>query len=330
MNRKVLLVDDDEKILSSYRRSLRGEFDVHVANGGEAGLKTLVEEGPFAVVVSDFKMPVMNGVEFLSEALAAAPDTVRMMLTGYVELENAMNAVNKGHVFRFLAKPCSTDLLRKSLDEGIEQYQLVLSGRELFALKRATRTMEGIIFSFATLVEKRDPYTAGHQRRVAHLASGIARKMGLTADRIFGLRMAGIVHDIGKIYVPQDFLNKPGRLSEAEFSIIKEHPVVGHEIFENVEFDWPISEIIYQHHERMDGSGYPQGLKGDEILLEARIIAVADVVDAMNSHRPYRPGLGMEAALDEIVERRGKLYDPDAVDACVGLIKYEGFDINAC
>ena len=328
MNRKILLVDDDDKILASYQRSLRKDFDVFVANGGEEGLRILVENGPFAVVVSDFKMPVMNGVEFLSEALQAAPDTVRMMLTGYVELENAMNAVNRGHVFRFLTKPCPIDLLRKSLEEGIDQYQLVLNQRELYSLKRATRTMEGIIFSFATLVEKRDPYTAGHQRRVASLAAAIGTRMGLDEERVFGLKMAGIVHDIGKIYVPQDFLNKPGRLSEAEFAIIKEHTVVGHEIFKSVEFDWPIDKVILQHHERLDGSGYPNGLKGDEILLEARITAVADVVDAMNSHRPYRPGLGMTAALGEIEEHRGVLYDPEAVDACLALIRNEGFEFE--
>ncbi len=162
----------------------------------------------------------------------------------------------------------------------------------------------------------RDPYTAGHQRRVAQLAAAIATEMGLPPERIHGIRLAGTVHDVGKIGVPAEILSKPGVLTGVEFNLIKLHPTVGYEILKDVEFPWPIAQMVRSHHERLDGSGYPDGLKGEEILLDTRIISVADVVEAMLSYRPYRPGLGIQAALDEIVGKRGVLYDEQVVDAC--------------
>ncbi|MEN6542237.1 PAS domain S-box protein [Parvibaculum sp.] len=181
--------------------------------------------------------------------------------------------------------------------------------------------MESTIAAVANTVEMRDLYTAGHQRRVTEIAEAIALKMGLPADRIRGLRLAGIVHDLGKVNVPAEILNKPAKLSKVEFEFIKTHPQTGYDILKHVKFPWPIAQIILQHHERMDGSGYPAGLKGDQILLEARIIAVADVVDSMMSHRPYRAALGLDAALDEIRHGRGKIYDPDVVDACLEVMR---------
>ena len=158
-------------------------------------------------------------------------------------------------------------------------------------------------------VETRDPYTAGHQIRSADLARAIATEMGLPQDKIDGIRMAGSIHDIGKLSIPAEILSKPTKLTEIEFSLIKEHSRSGYEMLKDVESPWPLAEIVYQHHERMDGSGYPRNLKGDEILMEARIMAVADVVESMASHRPYRPALGIEAALEEIEKNKGILYD---------------------
>jgi len=179
--------------------------------------------------------------------------------------------------------------------------------------------------AIALTVEKRDPYTAGHQHRVAELAIAIAGKMGLEPHRIEGLRLGAILHDLGKIAIPAELLSRPGRLTEAEFGLIKNHPRIGHEIIKGVHFPWPVKEMILQHHERLDGSGYPQGLKDPEIVLEARIIAVADVVEAITSHRPYRPALGIDTALEEIQSGRGTLYDPAVVDHCVALFTEEGF-----
>ena len=177
-------------------------------------------------------------------------------------------------------------------------------------------------------VETRDPYTAGHQIRSAALARTIATEMGLSQEKIEGIRIAGSIHDIGKLSIPAEILSKPTKLSGIEFSLIKEHAKRGYEILKDVESSWPLAEIVYEHHERIDGSGYPRGLKGEEILIEARILAVADVVEAMASHRPYRPALGMDAALQEIEKNRGILYDPAAVDICLMLIREKGFQLN--
>lgn len=185
--------------------------------------------------------------------------------------------------------------------------------------------LEDAIQAISSTVEMRDPYTAGHQQRVAQLAEAIAVKLGLSPDRVHGIRLAGIIHDLGKIGVPAEILSRPGRISDLEFSLIKQHPAIGYEILKDVEFPWPIAEMVRSHHERLDGSGYPDGLKGGQILFDTRIITVADVVEAMSSHRPYRPGLGMQAALNEIAANRGVLYDEQVVDACRQVID-EGFE----
>lgn len=187
------------------------------------------------------------------------------------------------------------------------------------------RTLDGTVDALATTLEMRDPYTAGHQKRVAMIACKIAEEMGLSDETIHGIRVMGFLHDIGKIVVPAEILSKPGKINEYEFHIIKAHSQVGYDILKGVELPWPVALATIQHHERIDGSGYPKGLKGDEIILEARILAVADVLEAMASHRPYRPALGLEKALEEISQKRGIYYDPDVVDACLRLFVQKGF-----
>jgi len=194
-------------------------------------------------------------------------------------------------------------------------------------LQNLQKTMAGTIQVIAHVVETRDAYTAGHQRRVADLASSIAVEMNLPPDIIEGIRMAGVIHDIGKISVPAEILSKPGELRQKEFELIKDHPQTGYEILKDVEFPWPIADMILQHHERMNGSGYPQGLTGDQILLEARIIALSDVVEAIASHRPYRPARGIDAALEEIEKNRGVLYDENVVDVCLRLFREKDYKI---
>jgi len=188
------------------------------------------------------------------------------------------------------------------------------------------KIMDGTVHAMAKMLETRDPYTAGHQQRVARLACAIAEEMGLPQERVKGIHVAGTLHDVGKIYVPVEILSKPGRITDIEFNIIKTHSRCGYDILKEIEFPWPVAEIVIQHHERLDGSGYPQGLSGDSILTEARIIGVADVVEAMTSHRPYRPALGIEKALDEISRRKGTAYDSDAADACMRLFTEKGFE----
>lgn len=198
--------------------------------------------------------------------------------------------------------------------------------RHLFGLET---TLRQTIAAIATMVEKRDGYLAGHQERVTALALAIADRMGLDQHRREGLRHASICHDIGKIQIPSEILSKPSKLTEAEFAMVKAHPEVGYEILNKIDFPWPIAEIVRQHHERFNGSGYPRGLVGEQILLEARILAVADTVEAMTSHRPYRPALGPDAALREIRRGRGILYDAAVVEACLTLFEKEHFQFAA-
>lgn len=193
---------------------------------------------------------------------------------------------------------------------------------------RVQRLFDAIVDALASTIELRDPYTAGHQRRVAELAVAIARELGLSAEEQTGLRIAGLVHDVGKIVVPSEILSKPGRLSPLEMDMVRVHPEAGFNVLQGIDFPWPVAEVVHQHHERLDGSGYPQGLAGDEILLGARILAVADVVEAISCHRPYRAALGIEAALAEVEAGRGKLYDPQVVDACLAVFR-NGFTFRA-
>ncbi|MCD6326677.1 HD-GYP domain-containing protein [bacterium] len=195
-------------------------------------------------------------------------------------------------------------------------------------MEKLRRILAGTIRALAATVETRDPYTAGHQQRVSKLACAIAKGMGFPEERVEGVRLAGIIHDIGKISVPAEILNTPRPLTETEYSLVKMHPKIGHDILAGIDFSAPVADIVLQHHERMDGSGYPTGLKGDEILLEARILAVADVVEAMVSHRPYRPALGIDRALEEISKNKGTKYDPEVVDVCLTLFTEGGFDFE--
>jgi len=188
--------------------------------------------------------------------------------------------------------------------------------------------LEGVVQAMARIVEARDPYTAGHQARTGGLAVAIAKVMNIPQDQIEGIRMAGIIHDLGKISIPAEILSKPTRLTDIEFSLIKTHPQEGHDILQGIDFSWPIAQIVNQHHERLDGSGYPNGLSEEEILLEAKIIAVADVVEAMATHRPYRAALGLDKALNEITKNRIKFYDPDVVDACLKLFRENGYTLK--
>jgi HD-GYP domain-containing protein (c-di-GMP phosphodiesterase class II) len=193
-------------------------------------------------------------------------------------------------------------------------------------LDKLRNAMEGIVQAISTTVEMRDPYTAGHQQRVADLACAIAEAMALPDDEIYGLRMASVIHDLGKIMIPSEILSKPGQLNPLEYELIKNHVQAGYDILKSIEFPWPLADIILQHHERMDGSGYPNGLKGDDIMLAARILSVSDVFETIASHRPYRPSLGLPFALNELRENRGKLYDNQVVDVCLSLVEDGTFE----
>ncbi|MBW2337334.1 MAG: HD domain-containing protein [Deltaproteobacteria bacterium] len=248
-----------------------------------------------------------------STALSTKWQAERQLLSLHSELESLVE--------KRTAELVESNKLLKSEVENRKQIQLELE--QSFAnLKKVT---DATIQAIALTVEKRDPYTSGHQRRVAKLTRAIAEAIGLSEDQIEGAHVAASIHDIGKISLPAEILSKPIQLSEIEISLIQAHAQAGYDILKGLDFPWPIADIIIQHHERMDGSGYPRGLSGDRISIEARIIGVADVVETMSSHRPYRPSMGIEKALEEITLNSGTLYDSQVVDACLNIFNGKGF-----
>lgn len=268
----------------------------------------------------DFNQPVFKRFSYNLQSGKAA--RIREILNK--GKENETHIVLKGVPVYADSKIEGTVILINDMTESIIAEKKLLKSYEM--LQKAT---EDIIFAMASTSEMRDPYTAGHQKRVQQLALEIAKVMDASSEQIEGIKFAGLVHDIGKISVPADILSKPGKITEMEFEVIKNHTKAGYELLRKIEFPWPIADIVHQHHERLDGSGYPKGLKKDEILLEARILAVADVVEAMNSHRPYRPSMGIEEAVEEIQKFKGKYYDPEVVDACVKVLEEKSYILDS-
>jgi putative two-component system response regulator len=338
-------------------------YDLTIVENGEEGVaavkKSVTEGRSYALAFIDMMMPGMDGAETARRIWQADPRIFITIVTAYSEMqpEQVVGATGRDDVL-YLRKPFSNKEIRQfarcmtfqwslreerdrmadelskineGLDAKVQERTRTIEQRETelkATLKLLRRALGASIEALAAAAEARDPYTAGHQRRVANLAQAIATEMALSTDDIEAVHMAGAIHDIGKIRVPSEILNRPGKLTDIEMQLIRMHPEVGYEILKLIDFPWPVAEIERQHHERLDGSGYPRGLRGDEILMPARIIAVADVVEAMTSHRPYRPALGLDAALDEIVKGKGILYDASAVDACVRLFRERGFKLG--
>ncbi|HEX8980888.1 MAG TPA: HD domain-containing phosphohydrolase [Parasulfuritortus sp.] len=334
----ILIADDTPASLRLLTDILKAEgYEVRSAISGELALHAAMAQPP-ELMLLDIRMPGMNGFEVCQRLktqdairdvpvifVSAMSDTLEK-LKGF-EL-GAVDYVTKPYQREELLARVHTHIeltrLRRHLEEMVEERTESLRISEM---KLKSSLLESIS-AIAATVEIRDPYTAGHQRRVAQLATAMAHELGLPEQRIEGLNLAAVVHDVGKIQIPAEILSKPGRLTELEFSMMKQHPQVGYDILKEVDFPWPIAEFVWQHHERLDGSGYPQGLAGEAIHPEARILAVADVIEAMASHRPYRPGLGVEIALAEIERHSGILYDRDAVAAALKLFRQQGYRIQ--
>ncbi len=341
---KILIVDDEKSIRLSVQSFLQDAgYEVRVAEDTR-GARALLAEGDYDVVVTDVVMPGASGVTLLQAIREASPDVQVIMMTGEPSVETAADAVRAG-ASDYLAKPVGKADILKAVRRAADTKRMWDENRRLQAENRRYqegleqmvtqrteelhRALEGAIRAMALAVESRDPYTAGHEQRVAGLARAIAEEMGLPGEGIQAVYFAGVVHDLGKLSVPAEILSKPSQLNAAEFALIKMHSNTGYQILKTVEFPWPLAELVFQHHERMDGSGYPRGLSGNAIALEARILAVSDVVEAMASHRPYRPALGIEAALAEIVDKRGTWFDTRVVAACVRLFREKGFTLDA-
>ena len=328
---RILAVDDTPASLKLVTDLLKAEgFEVRSAISGELALHAAVSNPP-ELVLLDIRMPVMDGPEVCRrlKADSRTREVPVIFVSAASEIGEKLMGFEVGAV-DYVTKPYQRDELLARVRTHLELYRLrhrlegLVEARTAALLASERRVRDSLletITAFAVLVEMRDPYTAGHQRRVAHLAAAIAKEMQMTDQRVEGVRLAGAVHDIGKIQIPTEILSKPGRLTHVEFELIKQHAESGYDILKAINFPWPIAQIVRQHHERLDGSGYPQALTNDQILLEAKILAVADVVESMISHRPYRPGLGLAAAMAEIITHKGKLFDPAVVDACVRLFK---------
>lgn len=359
----ILIVDDEDSILNAFKRILAdGDYEVHTASNGLEGLNKLhTAQKPYSLIISDQRMPMMSGVQFFTHAKGIFPDAVRILLTGYADTDAVIDAINKGGVHLYFTKPWHEEELLLHIKQSFSKVEILQENKRLIELikrqndellklnkalnkktkdktddllaqteklresyKKSQIILDGIVKTLSKIVETRDPYTSGHEDQVAKISCKIAKEMKLTEEQIAAIHVAATLHDIGKISVPSEILTKPGRLSDLEREIIKTHCKVAYDILINIEFPYPVAEIIFQHHERMDGSGYPRNLQGDQIAMEARIIGAADVIDAMASYRPYRPAMGVDAAIEEIVKFRGITYDPAVVDACLKIYKNTG------
>ncbi|MBI5579392.1 MAG: HD domain-containing protein [Deltaproteobacteria bacterium] len=328
--------------------------------------ESVAQGEPFAAVFLDVNLPPgPSGIWAAGEILRIDPAVNIVLVTGYIgsELGNLPRQLTFSDRLMFLQKPFhpqeivqfasalsakwsaerqvrslnanleglvrrrtaelqdSNEMLRREVDRRCQVQQELQQ-----SLDRLRKIIGGAVMAIAMTVEKRDPYTSGHQQRVAALSCAIGKEMGLSSDRVEGLTIASAIHDIGKISLPAEILTKPSQLNRMEMGLVQAHAQAGYEILHNVDFPWPVADIVLQHHERMNGTGYPQHLMGDAILKEARIVSVADVVETMSSHRPYRPARGLDSALGEISAQRGILYDADAVDSCLTLMQEGRFE----
>lgn len=348
----ILVVDDDQVNRTLLSTNLKEEgYHVVTAEDGEQALEAMRGQPP-DVVLLDLMMPKLDGFQVLwqmkcDQALCNLPVIV---ISAEDDMESVVKCIEMGAADH-LPKPFNPVLLHARIGAAMISHSLAQQQethlremaecnnqlesrvaeqtRELRESAASLKgALDGTVLALASVVETRDPYTAGHQQRVSQLACAIAREMALPEDVIEGIRVGGILHDVGKVCVPAEILSKPGRINEFEFGIIKGHSQVGGDILKSIEFPWPIAQMVVQHHERLDGTGYPAGLKGDQILLEARILAAADVIEAMATHRPYRAALGIDVALAELTAKRGTHFDPAVVDICHKLFKEKDFSFE--
>jgi putative two-component system response regulator len=284
------------------------------------------------VILVDFNLPAYNGEVALKYVQSNYPHIPVIIVTGTLGELKAVQLIKAGAVDFILKDRLAR--LPDAVKYAVENARIAAEHKEseiklAESERKLKKSLIDFVGSLASIVGLRDPYTAGHQIRVAELAVAMAKEMGLSEFEIEGIHLGSMIHDIGKIQIPAEILSKPGRLSDLEYQIVKQHVIAGYEIMKNGKFPWPIAQMILQHHERLDGSGYPHGLKSEEIILEARILSVADVMEAISSHRPYRPSLGIDAAFAEIISGRGVRYCPQAVDACIAAFNERGFKFSA-
>ena len=339
----ILIVDDEKSIRETLGIILSKEgYDIEKAQDVEIAFSHLVRRR-FDIVITDIIMPKVSGIELLEKLKQLSPKTKVIIMTGEPTIETAIKSVQNGAA-DYLTKPIKREVLINTVKE-VEEIKLLNDKRDVLEkenlkyqkelellvaqkIDELQEAMQSIISLFSTVVEARDPYTAGHQRRVGNLCAAIATKMGLEEKVVEQLRIVGYIHDLGKIVVPSEILSKPGRLSDIEMKLIQSHSSAGYDMIRKVKLPDYLGKTILEHHERCDGSGYPNGLKDKDMWIGSKIIMVADVVEAMMSHRPYRPALGLDAAMTEITGKANILYDKDVVTACRELMVKEEYEIE--
>lgn len=332
-NIKVLVIDDDPRMLDLiYTVLKRCEFNLYTASDGDKGIELFQKENP-SIILTDINMPKITGIEILKTIKKISPITQVIVISGVGTTSDVIEALRLG-ASDYLVKPFNINLLIHTVTRCAERHELIMERierketleREVRERTSAlTRTFYETIKALGLLTEKRDPYTAGHQQRVALLAMGIGKKLSLTQKEIEVISVAGLLHDIGKAAVPTELLVKPSKLMTPEIQLMKLHPEIGYDIIKDIPFieslGKDVSTIVLQHHERLDGTGYPNGLTNDELELEAKILSVSDVVEAMSSHRPYRAAFDISTTKAELIDKSGTYYFPECVAACLQLIE---------
>ena len=305
----ILVVDDEINNIQLLKRTFRGKYNVLTATNGLEGLETLKRNPDISLIISDHKMPIMEGTKFLEEANKMAPDIIKILLTGFSDIEIITDAVNKCNLFQYVLKPFNIDELQEAVKNGIDKYDLISS--KSLILKDLKELFYKTIKSIASALDAKDPYTHGHSMRVTLYSIILAQELNLSSHDKDLVETAGLLHDIGKIAIPTSILCKPGKLTDDEFSVMKSHPVNSERLILSIKKLNEVCPGVKHHHERWDGNGYPDHLKGEEIPYTARIIALADTYDAMTSTRSYRTALTHEVAIDEIKRCSGAQFDPE-------------------
>jgi len=333
----VLIVEDNSTNIDLLVNSLKNDYHLGIAKNGPKAIDYAQKHVPDLILL-DIMMPEMNGYE-VCKRIKGIPETENIpviFITALTDTGHKTKGFEVGGV-DYITKPfhssevnarVRTHLAIKEMGERLKDQNIILEEKVEEKTSELRTMLTATIETMAIMVEVRDPYTAGHQRRVAQLACAIAKKMGLSENQINTLRIAGSLHDIGKIRIPTSIINRPGKLLDVEFEMIQIHPQVGYDILKNIPSSRPFAQIVLQHHEKLDGSGYPQGLLGKDLLLESKILAVADVTEASSSYRPYRPALGIDIALKEILDNKDIGYDADAVNVCWELFSKENFKLD--
>lgn len=329
---KILVVDDEVPNLRLLRRVLSPDHDILEATGGEEAVAILQKEN-ISLIITDQRMPAMTGVQLLEESLKIRPDAIKILLTGYTDVQALIDAINAGHVYKYIPKPWDADELKLTVKRALEAFELKESNDKLVvelsgALSELEMLSVGTIRALADALDAKCDYTAGHSLRVSRIAVLIGRQLGLTDEHLRDLELGGILHDIGKIGVPESILWKPDKLTDEEKSIMSRHPVKSAEIIGDLKGLKRAREYVKHHHEYYDGNGYPDGLSGETIPIGARIILVSDAYDAMTTDRPYRNAIGHVRAIEELKKLAGTQFDPNVVNALLALTEDGGTEMD--